>query len=102
LTKTSEVVLCSTLAGELGKRRQADGYVFTMNGKPFTDWQQRCVLNDALERAGLDGAGSWHRLRHTFSSILENAGIPPSLIGQLLGHSPRGVTAAYTHPLREG
>lgn len=95
-----EVPLFSGLVAELGPRRQAEGWVFTIDGKPYTDWKQREALEDAFDAAKLPREKLWHRLRHTYASILENAGIPRALIEVLLGHSARGVTALYTHPFK--
>jgi hypothetical protein len=89
------------LRHRLGPRRQAEGYVFTVAGKPYTDWKQREALEDAFEAAELPQDGLWHGLRHTYASILENAGISRALIEILLGHSARGVTALYTHPFKD-
>jgi integrase len=95
------VVLYSGLARILGRHRQAEGWVFTKDGKPLTDWQQRKALEDAFDAAKLSRHLLWHKLRHTYSSVLENAGIPRAVIEVLLGHSPRGVTAIYTHPFKD-
>lgn len=70
-----------------------------------------------VKRAGVDlmtvpGKGkrnfcrhSFHALRHSFNSILANAGVPEEVRMQLTGHSSREVHAKYTHldfePLRK-
>ena len=40
---------------------------------------------------------SWHALRHTFSTIAENHGVPISAVQSLLGHTSASTTMLYTH-----
>jgi integrase len=99
------VVLYSGLAGELGKRRQAEGYIFTdKDGRPWSRREpDRKVLGPAYERAGLRRPGQmWHTLRHTYASALAHGGIRREVIERLMGHSPRGSTATiYTHLFKD-
>jgi integrase len=100
-----EVVLYSGLARVLGKRRQAAGYVFTdATGRPWaTRDPGREILAPAYDRAGLRRPGQmWHLLRHTYCSILANAGIRREVVERLMGHAPRGsTTTLYTHLFRD-
>jgi hypothetical protein len=49
-----------------------------------------------VPRASGDG---WHRLRHTFASMLAGAGVPLPTIRVLLGHAPGSLaTLRYLHP----
>jgi integrase len=100
-----EVVLYSGLAGELGKHRHAEGYIFTDDdGRPFGRREpDRMILGPAYERAGLRRPGQmWHLLRHTYCSILANGGIRREVIERLMGHSPRGsTTTIYTHLFKD-
>lgn len=41
----------------------------------------------------------WHSLRHTFSTIAGNAGVPLPLLQSLLGHTTLTTTLLYTHPV---
>lgn len=64
---------------------------------------------DVMAKAGLDaqkvsGSGtrklhkrSFHALRHTFTSGLANAGVPPELRMKLTGHKSVAVHGGYTH-----
>lgn len=95
-----DVPLYSGLAQELGKRRRATGYVFTdAEGREWSDsGPERAFLCEAYERAGLRRAGRlWHALRHTYASVLANAGIREDVVAALMGHSKRGTTALYSH-----
>jgi site-specific recombinase XerD len=40
---------------------------------------------------------SFHSLRHTFTSALANAGIPPEVRQKLTGHADAGRHQKYTH-----
>ncbi len=67
------------------------------NRSKLSTGNYRRVYRRAASRAGLTRL-DWHGphdLRHTFSTVLENAGIPARVIDELMGHSegPRGRTA---------
>jgi integrase len=63
-----------------------------------SDWYQ------IRARAGLNDV-RFHDLRHSFASLLVNAGLSLPIIGQMLGHSKPQTTARYAHladsPLRD-
>jgi integrase len=40
---------------------------------------------------------SFHSLRHTYSSILANSGVPEELRMALTGHTTRAIHQRYTH-----
>jgi integrase len=40
---------------------------------------------------------SFHALRHTATSLMKNAGIPPAIVMDLIGHDSAAVSAHYTH-----
>ena len=74
-------------------------------------------FRDILARAGLvrrrthekahDGKGrsgrrvsselSFHSFRHTATSLLKNAGVPQSVVMDLIGHESSAISQAYTH-----
>jgi integrase len=99
-----EVVLFSRLAAALGKRRQAEGYVFLdPRGRPWTNQgPERAFLRDTYEAAGLRRPGQmWHVLRHTYASVLAGAGIRREVVERLMGHAGKGTTSLYTHLFRD-
>lgn len=74
-------------------------------------------FHDILARAGLvirrshrkskDGEGrssrrraseiSFHSFRHTATSLLKNAGVPQSVVMDIIGHESRAISQIYTH-----
>ena len=40
---------------------------------------------------------SFHSLRHTATSLLKNAGVPQSVVMDIIGHESRAVSQVYTH-----
>jgi len=40
---------------------------------------------------------SFHSFRHTTTSLLKNAGVPQSIVMDIIGHESRAVSQAYTH-----
>lgn len=58
---------------QLRKLNPEGDHVFQWNGKPIDDLNGKSY-QDALERAGIDGA-NWHSLRHTFASWAVQSGV---------------------------
>lgn len=118
------VPLYSGFAHALGRRRQAEGYVFvTQEGGPFSETRIKDVLDELYVEAGLKkplevrreeraarkkkgwagvsrehGLG-WHALRHTYNSVLAAGGVPRHVREELLGHKRHDVTGRYEHVL---
>jgi site-specific recombinase XerD len=46
--------------------------------------------------AGIDGV-RLHDLRHSYASLAISAGVPPKVVGGLLGHSAIATTNRYAH-----
>ena len=63
---------------------------------PVENW-----FEPAMKRANLEGF-TFHDLRHTFGSLLLDAGAPLSYVSQQMGHSSIMITATvYAHALRK-
>ena len=59
------------------------------------------ILQKIIKKNGLDKI-TIHELRHTYSSILNNYGVDPKTISELLGHSNTDITMnIYTHTFEE-
>jgi len=67
----------------------------TLNGGPIYAQYVRLMLARNAASAGVDKRVHPHALRHTFAWELEQAGVPVSVISELMGHSSIAVTARY-------
>jgi integrase len=54
-------------------------------------WRSLCKRADVPSRGGLK------RLRHTYSTLLDAAGVDSATRRDLMGHTPRSMTDLYTH-----
>jgi integrase len=88
--------LTETLEG--AKKISKSDYVFSENGKPYTDVKTGWWT--ALKRAGIEGF-TFHGLRHTFGSRLGMAGVDLRTIQELMGHKDIKMTMRYSHPTPE-
>jgi integrase len=67
----------------------------TADGGPVQERSIRRALEDAKQTAGLretDGRLSMHALRHSYCSVLATAGLPPTTLARITGHSDPGFT----------
>ena len=96
-----EVPLYNGLADLLGRRREAEGFVFRnpQTGRPWKETRPAATfLGDAYETAALRRPGrTWHQLRHTYASVLAAGGVKRHEVEQLLGHATQGTTGLYTN-----
>ena len=87
----------------LGYSPSADDLVFgTSNGTQLDAHNVRRTFRRVVATAGLDPA-AWtpRELRHSFVSLLSDAGMPLEQIARLLGHNGTAVTErVYRHQLR--
>jgi integrase len=98
--------LYSGFATLLGRRRRAEGLVFTGPGSDALPWPEtkpaQLFLAEAYEAAGIRRPGvMWHALRHTYASLLGAVGIRQHEIELLMGHKVAGTTGLYLHVMRE-
>ena len=71
-------------------------------GTPFDESNVRKVFNRILDKAGLHRRGP-HQMRHTFASLLLQAGAPITYVSNQLGHRDSSITLrVYVHWLPEG
>mgnify|MGYP003295754788 CR=1 FL=1 len=103
-TKTNRdrfVVLVPKAIALLQKLDRTDGYIFTRNGERLTSRQIAYVLEKYAETKGIS-TKSTHKMRKTFASNLNAAGVPLDCIRELLGHSNLSTTLGYIYnPLTE-
>ena len=70
-------------------------YLIMQDGKPLKYKQSWDRSNKELEELGM--AHTFHDARHTCSTLLEKAKVPPLHIKRILGHSSNDITDRYTH-----
>ena len=83
-----------------GMERQGD-YIFMRNGKRITAGRIASLLRKYARSQGVPVKSS-HKIRKTFASNLNAAGVPLDCIRELLGHSSLSTTLGYIYnPLTE-
>lgn len=94
--KTREVPLCDELIEILKNIPRIGEYVF-MNPKTMERYQDvRSNFDRAVKRSGIPPI-SFHKLRHTTASRLNELGVDLPTIQEILGHSNINTTRVYTH-----
>jgi integrase len=116
------VPLVPCFAAALGRRRGAHGWIYTTStGAPYNETTIKDLLDDLYVQLGLkpdleerrrrreerearglkgvvrDVGLGWHALRHTYNSVLAQAGIPRHVREELMGHKKQDVTGRYEH-----
>lgn len=82
---------------ERGKYTTDHGLVWChTDGRPITRRTDYGDWRTALETAGLPHV-TVHGIRHTTASLLDELGVPESVVQEILGHSRVTTTRAYTH-----
>ena len=82
------------IAGKMGLE-----YVFTReDGNPWLKNHQSRLMKVACEQAKIDPPIGFHELRHTYASLLAQAGADLLTISKLLGHADTRITSRhYAH-----
>lgn len=74
------------------------GLIFPSNvGTPLWPHNLEKLFYEARERAGLPDTITLHHLRHTLSTLLDEAGASEALKAGILGHGKTTITQHYTH-----
>ena len=70
-------------------------------GTPLDESKMRKAFHQILDRAALSRRGP-HQMRHTFASLLLQAGVPVTYVSRQLGHRDSAITLrVYAHWLPE-
>lgn len=81
-------------------RRLSDnnGILLSINGKPATASAYTKRFKEALQAIGITTYHTPHDCRHTFTSLLDSAGVNQVCIDRLIGHASTSLTTrTYTH-----
>lgn len=98
--KTREVPLCEPLIEVLNSITKIGEYVF-INPITLDKYKDvRSSFDRAVKRSGIPHI-SFHKLRHTTASRLNELGVDIVTIQEILGHQNINTTRAYTHNSRE-
>ena len=98
--KTREVPLCEPLIEVLNSITKIGEYVF-INPITLDKYKDvRSSFDRAVKRSGIPHI-SFHKLRHTTASRLNESGVDIVTIQEILGHQNINTTRAYTHNSRE-
>ncbi len=97
--KNRIVPIHSKIYGFVEKRlKENSGTLFVINGKPATTAAYTKQFKDALQAIGITTYHTPHDCRHTFTSLLDSAGVNQVCIDRLIGHASGSLTTrTYTH-----
>jgi integrase len=72
----------------------------TQNGSPLDPSNTRRLVSVLAAKAGVEGRVTPYDVRHTATSVLSAAQVPPELLADLLGHDDtRMVFRHFRHPV---
>ena len=77
---------------------KTEGLIFTHNGKMITTNQVNAQFSrilkkyDILDQTITDGKVNLHSLRHTFGTRCAEAGMPPKVLQEIMGHTDIKIT----------
>ncbi|MGP1484856.1 MAG: tyrosine-type recombinase/integrase [Campylobacter sp.] len=93
--KTRRVILLEPLRNHLNTLKRKNDEIFKSGYSTISRKFKLLQKDLGLKPQGL------HITRHTFTSLLINGGIKPTLAQQILGHSSLVMTNLYTHYLKD-
>lgn len=74
------------------------GILFSLNGRPISTTTYTNLFKKTLRDIGIDTYHTPHDCRHTFTSLLDSAGVNQVCIDRLIGHASNSLTTrTYTH-----
>ena len=89
---------CDLFTAWTAGRAQSERIFLRADGKPWSASSQQRPLAEAVNRAKISPAPSFHILRHTHASTLAMRGVPMGVIAAQLGHQDTRMTEKhYAH-----
>ena len=74
------------------------GILFSLNDRPISTAAYTKLFKKTLKDIGIETYHTPHDCRHTFTSLLDSAGVNQVCIDRLLGHASKSLTTrTYTH-----
>ncbi len=78
------------------------GILFAINGQPITSGTYTKLFKKTLKAININTYHTPHDCRHTFTSLLDSAGVNQVCIDRLIGHASKSLTTrTYTHKTLE-
>lgn len=84
------------LEAHLGERRSGPLFL-SRTGQRISNRRLRTLVKEMGQRAGLKKDLHPHTLRHTYATLLREAGVELGDVGNLLGHASLDTTRIYDH-----
>jgi len=81
--------------------KDAETLFVTTTGKPFAPMGVAMMLRRRKKAAGISSPGITHAFRHACATHMLEGGAPLTAVQRLLGHADLGMTARYTHPVKD-
>ncbi len=81
----------------MAERAKSDFVFAKPNGLPYSRTHISAAFKSTVRKLGLPEELHLHSTRHTFGSLLVQAGIPFYSVSKLLGHSSVTMTQIYSH-----
>jgi integrase len=78
---------CAFFGDLASERARGEPMFLRADGKRWGRHHQIRPMRDAVERAGLDSALTFHSTRHSYASHLVMAGVPMAVVAKALGHT---------------
>lgn len=97
--KNRIVPIHSKIRGFVEHRLTANqGILFPLNNRPISTAAYTKLFKQTLKAIGIDTYHTPHDCRHTFTSLLDSAGVNQVCIDRLIGHASKSLTTrTYTH-----
>lgn len=87
-----------TIIRRLSRTSEGNGYLFDLSHRKRPSRKIAAAFHACHVLARENGRASFHSLRATFISLMDEAGVPPHITDAITGHGGGGMHARYTQP----